>query len=200
MCPSPTTDTPPRPLFVSTSEAARRAGCTPQKLWRLAAQGLLSTPAKISDRRRLWVLAEIEQLGVKRSSPPDPYVLSREAAAQILNVCPETISRWVRAGILATKRKNGGLFFRRNDLKAAWERQRNRERLNLEEAAALLGLKVWQLAELWRRGCFIVSDDRHRFRRGDVLAWLERYLRTRSLTGKPHHDLMFADLKPVLKR
>src|SRR4051812_13639316 len=124
---------------VSTAEACRMLGCTPQQLWRMAKSGRLSPPRRLSPRRSLWSLIELQELGGKRAQPDD-YAMTRAIAARMLRVCPETISRMVADNRLPAKRKNGRLRFRLEDILAAKERRRNYERLNWDETAALLGV------------------------------------------------------------
>jgi hypothetical protein len=173
-------------------------GCTAQQLWRMAKSGRISAPKRLSTRRSLWSLSELLALGGKRT-PPDGFAMTRAGAARILRVCSETISRMVADGRLSAKRENGRLRFRVEDLLAAKEQRRNYERLNWDETAALLGVNVADLMELWLRGRFIRCDSRRRFRRGDIVAWYELYQRTGSLTGGPFYDSMFRHVKPTLR-
>jgi hypothetical protein len=179
---------------VSTAQACRMLNCKPNELWRLVRKGLLTPPIRHSPRRCYWLQAELETLGGKLQPVQDGYFIPRAGAARWLGVCRETVSRMVANGTLPAKRKNGRLFFRPVDLSAAKKQRHNNERLNWDQTAALLGVRVIDVAQLWRRNCFPACDTRQRFRRGDVLAWLEHYKKTGSL--KPAHDETSRNLKP----
>ena len=146
------------PFYVTTAQAVRMLGCDNQKLWRLMKAGKLSPPRRLSPRRCVWLQDELEALGGKLQPVLDGYFMPRARAARLLRVCRETVSRMVAAGTLPAKRKNGRLFFRPEDVKAAQDQRRNNERLDWRQTAALLGLRLGHLVDLWSCNCFIACE------------------------------------------
>ena len=184
------------PDYLSTAEAAGLRGLDHKAFWRLVEKGLLSKPICLSARHCYWPRKEIEALPGKTVPPEDDFVRTRTQAAATLAVCPETVSRMVADGRLARpKIKNGRLYFREKDLELAIEKRLNDSRMSLREAAELTGLKWWDILWLKRMRCFPKYHyPNQKFRRGDIVAWWEKYQVEGCSTGNPKLDANLGDL------
>jgi predicted DNA-binding transcriptional regulator AlpA len=184
------------PDYLSTAEAARLSGLDPKALWRLVEKGRLSKPVCLSPRRCYWPRKDIEALPGKTVPPEDDFVRSRAQVAAKLGVCPETVSRMTADGRLAKPAvKNGRLYFREKDIELAIEKRLNDSRMSLSEATELTGIKWSDILWLKRLRRFPrFHYPKQKFRRGDVLAWWEKYQVEGCPSGNPEWDAAMGDL------
>lgn len=81
--------------------------------------------AQLLDDLRALIRNEVQQtpVGVTSSATePDPLLTVREAA-QLLDVCPQTIHEWKRRGLLKFHKLSGRTYLKRTDVLAALQGQ-----------------------------------------------------------------------------
>ena len=189
-------DVDPRidPELMRTADAAQLTGLSHKKLLRLAEQRKLWM-RKDGERRRYFKKDEIfalaAQLDRAPASPPLDGYYNRVQSAAFLDACPETVTRMERDGRLAPRTViDGRPYWTEAQLQKAALALNYKRHMDIDDVCALIGLRSYDVDELWRVKFFPPPRERG-WRRSEVFAWWERFQKDPTIPPYGNSDAAF---------
>ena len=189
-------DVDPRidPNLQTTAQASVITGLSHKKLLRLAEQGKLCM-LEVSERCLYFKKEEIFALAAELdrlpASPPLDGRYSRVDSSVYLSVCPETVTRMERDGRLGPRTViNGRPYWTEAQLQEAALALNYKRHMDIDDICALIGLRSYDVDELWRVKFFPPPRERG-WRRSEVFARWERFQKDPTIPPYGNSDAAF---------